>query len=181
MSPAYFLFLLQLNHKFKIETKFTLWNIELDVYKLCVLLLLLIVCLSFFLMFLLKRQFSKGLGTELLEAEVKEFSKNNIEESNGNVISFLLGNVVPAVLIIETSIKEAVIVFIILQLIIFILVSKSSDIFPNILLIILGMDLCKMSNGKYLLIFKGEDADTTKVFQIGTADKSKLFITSYKR
>lgn len=113
--------------------------------------------------------------------KLQEFSKINIEESNGNVISFLLGNIIPVVLIMENSINETIIVFILLQLIIFILIVKSSDIFPNILLLILGVDLCKTKNGNYLFTFNGENTNIERVYQIGDAGNSKTYITAYKK
>lgn len=181
MSPAYFLFLLQLNHKFKNEIKLEIWSRELNVYHLCILLLIIIILLSLFLKYLIKRQFNKGRGNLLLNSELFDFDVSRIDDSNGSVISFLLGIVIPAVLIIETSLIEAIVVFIILQSIIFILVNKSSEIFPNIILIILGVDICKMVNGRYLLILKGKNREISKVIQLGTPSKSKLFITSYKK
>lgn len=181
MSPAYFLFILQLNHKFNGEIGFTLKKQDINVYHLCCILFLLVISLSLILKFLLNRQFKKGRGYLLLSNELGEFDKNKIEDSNGNIISFLLGTVVPAVLIIETSLIEAIIVFVILQIIIFILVNKSSEIFPNIMLIILGVDICKMASGKYLFILKGRNRDISKVLQLGNPSKSKLFITSLKK
>lgn len=181
MSPAYFLFLLQLNHKFNGEIEFMIKKQNVNVYHLCCILFLLIISLSLILKFLINRQFKKGRGYLLLNNELGEFDRRQIDDSNGNIISFLLGTIIPAVLIIETSLIEAVIVFVILQVIIFILVNKSNEIFPNIMLIILGIDICKMASGKYLLILKGNNREISKVIQLGNPSKSKLFITSLKK
>lgn len=181
MSPAYFLFLLQLNYKFNGKIEITLKKQDINVYDLCCILFLVVISLTLILKFLLNRQFKKERGHLLLNNELGEFNKNKIEDSNGNIISFLLGTVIPAVLIIETSLIEAIIVFVILQIIIFILINKSSEIFPNIMLIILGIDICKMASGKYLFILKGSNRDIDKVLQLGNPSKSKLFITSVKK
>lgn len=181
MSPAYFLFLLQLNHKFNGEIEFMIKKQDINVYHLCCILFLLVISLSLILKFLISRQFKKGRGYFLLNNELGEFNRRQIDDSNGNIISFLLGTIIPAVLIIETSLIEAVIVFVILQVIIFILVNKSNEIFPNIMLIILGIDICKMASGKYLFILKGNNREISKVIQLGNPSKSKLFITSLKK
>jgi len=174
MAPAYFLFLLQINNKF--NKTFTI-----DIYLLCIILFILIISLAFILRSILFRHYAKGRGNEVPSSEIQKYSQPNLEESNGSVISFLLGNIIPGVLIMENSIYEALVVFFTLQILIFILIMKSSDIFPNILLIILGVDLCKTKEGKYLFIFKKEDVSELKVFQIGDSSKSKTFITIYKK
>lgn len=181
MSPAYFLFLLQLNEKFNQPLDTIIYDYNINVYHWCTIVFLLIILLSLLLKKLLLIQFTKGLGTPVLTNKLHKFSATNIDESNGNIISFLLGNIIPAVLIMESSLSEATIVFILLQLIIFILITKSSDIFPNILLIILGIDLCKTKDGDYLFILKGSSPTIDRVYQLGDASKSKIYITAYKK
>lgn len=181
MSPAYFLFLLQLNEKFEKPLDKVIFDYNITIYHWCAILFLLIIILSLVLKKLLLLQFTRGLGTPVLPNKLQKFSVSNIDESNGNIISFLLGNIIPAVLIMESSLSEATIVFILLQLIIFILITKSSDIFPNILLIILGIDLCKTKDGDYLFILKGSSTSMERVYQLGDAGKSKIYITAYKK
>lgn len=181
MSPAYFLFLLQVNEKFDQPFDKVIYGLNFNIYVWCAILFTFVVILALTLKKLLYIQYTKGLGTPVMPNKFQKFSESNIEESNGNVISFLLGNIIPVVLIMENSINEAIIVFIILQLIIFILIMKSSDLFPNILLIILGVDLCKTKDGNYLFIFKGKNVNVEKVYQLGDAGKSKIYITAYKK
>lgn len=181
MSPAYFLFLLQINEKFNQPFDKMFFGISFNIYTWCLVLFLILIALALILKYLLKVQFTKGLGTPLLTNELYKFFKSNIEETNGSVISFLLGNIIPVVLIMENSIKEAMVTFVLLQVIIFILTIKSSEIFPNIVLIILGVDICKTKDGNYLFIFNGEDTNLRRVFQLGDAGKSKIYITAYKK
>ncbi|MGG0293729.1 antibiotic resistance protein VanZ [Bacillus pacificus] len=181
MSPAYFLFLLQVNQKFNNPFNKKIFGISFNVYIWCLILFFILTIMAVILRALLKLQFKQGLGTPVLRNELYKFSKANIEESNGSVISFLLGNIIPVVLIMENSIKEATVVFILLQVIVFILTVKSSEIFPNIVLIILGLDICKTKDGNYLFIFNGEDNNPERVYQLGDAGKSKLYITAYKK
>ncbi|GHH96646.1 antibiotic resistance protein VanZ [Neobacillus kokaensis] len=174
MAPAYFLFLLQINDKFKMA-------FDTNIYLLCLILFIIINTLAYLLKSSLYRHYIKERGNEVPSSEIPQYSESNLEESNGSVISFLLGNIIPGVLIMENSLNEAIVVFVLLQILIFILIMKSSDIFPNILLIIMGVDLCKTKEGKYIFIFKKDIVSETKVFQIGDSAKSKTFITIYKK
>ncbi|WP_249278789.1 antibiotic resistance protein VanZ [Bacillus cereus] len=181
MSPAYFLFLLQVNEKFKKPFDRKILGVDFNIYTWCLVLFIILFLMAFILKILLKMQFTRGLGTPVLTNKLDGFSKSNIEETNGSVVSFLLGNIIPVVLIMENSIKEAIVVFLLLQIIIYLLTVKSSEIFPNIVLIILGVDICKTKDGNYLLIFNGQDEEMLKVYQIGDVRKSRLYITAYKK
>lgn len=181
MSPAYFLFLLQVNQKFDDPFNVDLFGINFDIYTWCLVLFFFLLFITLILKWLLKKQYKDGLGNPVLSKKLEVFTDHNIESINGNVVSFLLGNIIPAVLIIENSIIEALILFALLQTMIYILIVKSSDIFPNVALIILGVDICKTKDGNYLLIFRSKNVEESKVYQIGDAQKSKLFITMRKK
>ena len=181
MSPAYLLFLLQINQKFKQPFDWSIFNFQITIYSWCGISLVILILFSLLLKCLLRRQFQNGSGTPVTATDLRYFFKSNIAEANGNVISFLLGNILPAVLILEHSLAEAIAVFISLQFIIFILIKKSSDIFPNIMLLLLGVDLCKTKQGHYVFILAGDDHDALRVYQIGDAAKSKTYITAYKK
>lgn len=181
MSPAYFLFLLQVNDKFNKPFDKKIIGIDFNIYTWCLVLFLSLSVIAFILKWLLKVQFKKGLGTPVLSNKLDKFSSYNIEETNGSVVSFLLGNIIPVVLIMENSIKEAIVVFLLLQVIIFILTVKSSEVFPNIVLIILGIDICKTKDGNYLLTLNGQDEEILKVYQIGDVRKSRLYVSAYKK
>lgn len=178
MSPAYFLFLLQLNSKFENEVTLNIFTVDIDAYSLLLVAIVVTVILAILLKFVLLRQLELGRGNTLTLDEMKGFTEENIDEHNGSIISFLLGTVIPAVLIIETSVKEAVFVFFLIQIIMFILITRSSEIFPNLTLTIMGIDICKMKNGNYLLLMKQREEPSERVIQIGDPSKSKLFITS---
>lgn len=181
MSPAYVLFLLQIDNIFHSPLDKNILGIRFNIYTWCLVLIIVFIILGFLLKGLLKLQLKRGTGTPVLEANLKKFYKSNIEEVNGNIISFLLGNIIPVVLIMENSITVAIAVFVVLQIFIYTLTIKSSDIFPNVLLIILGVDICKTKDGNYLLIFKGQDKNLKEVYQLGDAGRSKLYITAYKK
>ncbi len=181
MSPAYFLFLLQISSKFHQPFNIKLLSINFNVYIWCIILLIVILLLGICLKYLLKLQYDKGSGIKVFSNRISEFANANIQDNNGSLLSFLLGNIVPAVLIMESSIQEAIIVFVALQLLIFILVQKSSDIFPNIILVILGVNICRTQKGDYLLKLKGADEEPVDIYQLGDPAKSKLYITACKK
>jgi len=185
MSPAYILFLLQIDDKFKNplnkELEFGDFSIMLDIYWWCGFLLLIFILLGFLLRALLINQYIKSSTDQVLPPKKEYFEENTLEERNGNVISFLLGTVIPAVLIIESDLKIAVAVFIVIQILIYILIMKSTDIFPNVLLIIFGISLCKTQQNDYVFTFKSDTYQELKVYKIGDPEKSKIHITMYKK
>lgn len=185
MSPAYILFLLQIDDKFKShlnkEIEFGDFLIKLDIYWCCGLLLLFLILLGFLLRALIINQYIKASTDQVLPPKKEYFEENKLEERNGNVISFLLGTVIPAVLIIESDIKIAVAVFVVIQILIYILIMKSTDIFPNVLLIIFGISLCKTQHNDYVFTFKSDKYQDLKVYKIGDPEKSKIHITMYKK
>ncbi|MCU5351780.1 antibiotic resistance protein VanZ, partial [Bacillus cereus] len=89
--------------------------------------------------------------------------------------------ILPAVLIIEGNLCVAIIIFIIIQMLIYVLIMKSTDIFPNIALIILGINLCKTKDNKYVFTFKSKKFEDFKVYQLGNPEKSKVYITMYEK
>lgn len=185
MSPAYILFLLQIDDKFKShlnkEIEFGDFLIKLDIYWWCGLLLLFLILLGVLLRALIINQYIKASTDQVLPPKKEYFEENKLEERNGNVISFLLGTVIPAVLIIESDIKIAVAVFVVIQILIYILIMKSTDIFPNVLLIIFGISLCKTQHNDYVFTFKSDKYQDLKVYKIGDPEKSKIHITMYKK
>ncbi len=185
MSPAYILFLLQIDDKFENplnkEIGFGDFLITLDIYWWCGLLLLILILLGFLLRALLINQYTKSSTDQVLPPNKEYFEENKLEEVNGNVISFLLGTVIPAVLIIESDIKIAVAVFAVIQILIYILIMKSTDIFPNVLLIIFGISLCKTQHNAYVFTFKSDTYQELKVYKLGDPERSKIHITMYKK
>lgn len=119
MSPAYFLFLLQIDDKFKHPFKMK-WNIkivtiDLNIYWWCGLLFIILILFILILRILLIKQYTASSTNQVLPPNRKTFEEDKLEERNGSVISFLLGNILPAVLIIEGNLCVAIIIFIIIQ------------------------------------------------------------------
>ncbi|GGA91409.1 hypothetical protein GCM10007183_14510 [Staphylococcus muscae] len=181
MTPAYFLFLLQIDDKFQHPFDTTILKMKLDVYWWCGILFLILFILALFLKWLIINQYKTPSTDRVLNNKKEKFKLNNLEEINGSIISFLLGNVLPAVLIIESNLLVAILIFIIIQILIYILIMKSTDIFPNIFLIILGIDLCKTEDDDYVFTFKSKKYEEFKVYHIGEPLKSRLYITMYEK
>ncbi|OZI10193.1 antibiotic resistance protein VanZ [Bacillaceae bacterium SAS-127] len=185
MSPAYFLFLLQIDDKFKhpfnVKLNVKVATIDLNIYWWCGLLFVILFFLTWVLRRLLVKQYTLSSTNQVLSDDKEPFKEAELEEKNGNVISFLLGNILPAVLIIEGNLSAAIIVFIIIQVLIYVLIMKSTDIFPNIALVICGINLCKTKDNKYLFTFKSKMFTEFKVYQLGNPEKSKMYITMYEK
>lgn len=181
MAPAYFLFLLQIDDKFDQPFDITLFKIDFNVYIWCGVIFLLLLMLSLGLKSLLIKQYKNPSTDQVLNNEKDRFKSSNLEERNGSVISFLLGNILPAVLILEENLLVAILTFIIIQILIYTLIMKSTDIFPNIFLIMWGIDLCKTEGGDYVFTFRSRKYEEFKVYHIGNPIKSKVFITMYEK
>ncbi|WP_249027487.1 hypothetical protein [Staphylococcus muscae] len=124
MTPAYFLFLLQIDDKFQHPFDTTILKMKLDVYWWCGILFLILFILALFLKWLIINQYKTPSTDRVLNNKKEKFKLNNLEEINGSIISFLLGNVLPAVLIIESNLLVAILIFIIIQILIYILIMK---------------------------------------------------------
>lgn len=75
----------------------------------------------------------------------------NINTKNGDMVSFLIGIILPTFINIDDSWFINILLFILLQLLIYKLMTKSSFIFPNILLILIGYSLIQIDNRWILL------------------------------
>ncbi|MED3034056.1 antibiotic resistance protein VanZ [Bacillus tropicus] len=185
MSPAYFLFLLQIDdkykHPFKMKWNIKIATIDLNIYWWCGLLFIILMLFILILRILLIKQYTASSTNQVLPSNRKTFEEDELEERNGSVISFLLGNILPAVLVIEGNLCVAIIIFIIIQMLIYVLIMKSTDIFPNIALIILGINLCKTKDNKFVFTFKSKKFEDFKVYQLGNPEKSKVYITMYEK
>lgn len=140
MAPAYFLFIL-------------------TQLKLNVLILLGILVITFFCTLLLKSIIKKR-GTEGIE--ISEYRISKLKTKNGEIPSFLLGVVFPSVIGGVDKISVNLTIFITLQLCLFLLMIKSSSILPNALLILIGLNVFEMEDGKFILSFRKNLADVNE-------------------
>ena len=183
MAPSYLLFLLQLGKEFGYILTFSIFKGEIKVkiiFAVFTLFIFLLFC-AFLLKKILMRQYFHSSTDQVFESDKEYFDSRNVEEKNSGMVAFLLGNVLPAVFILGKSPLSSILIFISLQLIIYILVMKSSDIFPNVLLVILKIDLYKTSDTRYFFFFKSKRYRELKVYQLGDVNASKIYITMYDK
>src|SRR5699024_1114220 len=131
MSPAYLIYSLQLySHKH-------LEFIMITIYGFPVFILIL-----FFLLIFL------GYLLKVILIKITDDNENpyNIEsirhiqkDKNGSSIVFLIGVIFPSIIYIEENIVINLIVFLIIQLLLYKLMSNSTALFPNVLLISFGI------------------------------------------
>lgn len=181
MAPAYFLFLLQIDDKFHQPFDTKILTMRINIYGWCALLLFFIVILVFSLKFILTREHLIPSTDPVIGAQKEKFKSSNLKEINGSTISFLLGNILPAVLIIEGNLYAAILTFFLIQFLIYTLIIRSTDIFPNVFLILLGINLCKTDEDDYVFTFRSKKYQYFDVYQIGDPLKSRLFITMYEK
>lgn len=181
MSPAYLLFFIQLYYKFGDTFDDVIFGIRFNIFVWLGILILFFVILLILLKGVLIYQYTNSSTDQVLGEGKEKFKENKLKEKNGDVISFLLGNILPAVFIIEEDLFITILTFLIIQVLIYFLVIMSTDIFPNVFLIILGIDLCKTEDENYVFTFKSNKFKDFKVYHLGEPFKSKVFITMYEK
>ncbi|EAE7690295.1 hypothetical protein B6S74_14935, partial [Listeria monocytogenes] len=116
-------------------------------FILGIFLVLSVLSLAFLKWLLLKRGREKnGHNKRILINRT-----NQIAKKNGDVVAFFMGIILPSVLVFQDELLITLIVFIILQILIFTLTIRGSSVFPNILLIFFGMDIYELEDGNYIL------------------------------
>ena len=144
MSPAYILFITKLIISFQFDPIFGYKVIHfLIMFALILIIILSTIFLKGALCSITKSQ--ENLYSLNLETETK------IEEVNGEVVSFLIGVIIPTVFFLEECLLPTIIMFILIQAMSFLLISKSNTIFPNVILILFGINIYSLKNGKFLI------------------------------
>lgn len=83
---------------------------------------------------------------------------------NGDITSFLLGVIIPSVIDISDTWRDKMMIFLGCQLLLFILMTRSSSIFSNVILILLGTNIFEMENGDYIISLSSHLAKKTDHF-----------------
>lgn len=166
MTPAYLLFSLQLFINYKIGS-IELFSIKFPWISIVILLI------SFFSVWLIKKILF--IATKRQEHHYNlNLGQVKIVQVNGDVVSFLLGVILPAVIFIDNSLTICSMVFLGLQFIIFLLVSKSSSVFPNIMSILFNINVFILDNDDYLISNKQIIGSTESIMVVRIGDHSKL-------
>ncbi|EMC49358.1 hypothetical protein [Streptococcus mutans] len=136
MMPAYMLFCAQSN---------------LYLWILPTVILFMSIGIGLLLKFSLQNRAQKNLGVG-----ISNYTVGVVNSKNGDITAFLLGVIIPSVISLSDDLTIKVIGFLILQILLFILMIKSSSIFPNILMLLLGMNIFELDDGKYIIAFTSQ-------------------------
>lgn len=143
MLPAYILFSLRLLIDLKFGTK-VIFGINIPWFLLAVLAVGILF--SVFIIKIIKKANDSDENSRLIDVD-----HHSIIEKNGDVVPFFAGVIFPLIFFFENSVLASIFSFLGIQIIMFILVSKTSSIFPNIILLIFGYNVYHFSNNIYLL------------------------------
>lgn len=158
MLPAYIVFVLQL----KID--------EL----VCVGLILLICILEYIMGVFIEKMI---INRE--KSAVNKSESISIESKNGDILTFIFGVIVPSILLPDDSSNiKLLAIQVSIQLVIFIIMQKSSDIVPNVTLILQGISTYKTNNGEYIISNSTtmENGSLENMYRLGDSEKVKIFI-----
>ncbi|EIO1318644.1 hypothetical protein LOT12_001100 [Listeria innocua] len=158
MLPVYLLFGFQV----KMEVKGT--N-EILIHLFLVGFLIIAISMMLFLKKNLNKRYRDKSGVNLYLSIDRN---GKIIKKNGDILAFLMGTILPSILIIEEHLVETLVIFISLHFLIFILTTRSSTVFPNIFLILVGVNIYELDDGKYVLAL-GETLNNSK--------KASLFVS----
>src|SRR5699024_2471068 len=109
---------------------------------------------------------------------------NKITGKNGTSIIFMLGVIIPSVIYLDAPLFINVFTFIFVQSLLYILMSHSSALFPNLLFIIYGMHTFELTNGKYLIsdqpIERRDNHEEIKATLIGDHSNTLCYVRGKK-
>lgn len=143
MSPAYILYSLHLYARDEICI------FVLSGYKIPVITLILVKL--FLLLGLIMRKILIRVTKDNENPYHLNHSYREIIDQNGTSLVFLLGVIIPSVIYIENSLTINLIIFLFIQYLLYTLMSNSTTLFPNIVLIIYGIHSFRLRDGKYLV------------------------------
>ncbi|MGR8808672.1 hypothetical protein [Leuconostoc citreum] len=82
----------------------------------------------------------------------KKFENAEVAEKNGEVLSLIFGIIIPSVIVPgSVGFLAKILFFVAIQWIVYLLMVRSSSIFPNILFILFGGNVYKLQDGDYLI------------------------------
>lgn len=161
MCPAYLLFLLQMHAG----------NDRHVNYLLIMITVVIEFSLGLFLVYLVKKRRNKGV----VKKEIIDISNKN-----GDIITYLFGVIVPSVLQSnDNGLAEYIIVFLVVQITSYIIIMKSTSILPNVVLLLMGMNIYLLNSGIYVLSL-GKKVYNTKekvpLTRLGDDNRNNVYI-----
>lgn len=168
MMPAYILFTVQLYLKKHI----TIFQLNM----ILIVLVLISLLMGWLIKFIITNRYFEEGGSEIEKLISK---RSQVSGKNSDVIAFFIGIIVPSVIIFESSLVFTLLIFILLQLIVFFLMSNSHSIFPNILMMALRMNMYTLYEGLFVLTINGKlklSRDKIKLVRIGDSEICHTYI-----
>ncbi|MBC1435905.1 hypothetical protein HB848_11205 [Listeria rocourtiae] len=170
MMPAYILFTIQIYFSYSPFSEKFLYLIVVSLFGIALIM-------GKSLELLLRKRVKMGSGYKNVG-----FRRISIKNRNSDVTSFLLGTILPSVILIDGSYLSSLFIFISLQLVLYKLVMRSSSIFPNVVLIMSKVDVCELENGNYIISSARFDNDERDgCYKLGDSKDCNVYVLSRKK
>ncbi|MCR3955523.1 MAG: hypothetical protein NUK57_04445 [Gudongella sp.] len=167
MVPAYVLFCIQLSDKYPC--------LEKNLLIILILIIILSGCITAkFVISRLRDTLGVGYTTD--------FNPDNIKvKKNGEVLSFLLGVILPSVFIFSNNLIITIVVFITIHLMIYQIIVRSSNIIPNVILMFMGMDTYEITTfedyePEFIITIGKHDLEDGVITRIGNDPLCRTYI-----
>ncbi|WP_373761394.1 hypothetical protein, partial [Jeotgalibaca porci] len=107
--------------------------------------------------------------------DTRTFSNENIANVNGDPVSFLISNIT-SVFLIQGEIIPSLLAYIAINLIIFIMMTNTFNIHPNIFFIVAGIDIVKTKENQFLINLNIGDKDSSIIQRFTEEEKGRLHV-----
>ncbi|WP_283586688.1 hypothetical protein [Limosilactobacillus vaginalis] len=157
MMPAYVIFILQL----KING------------LVCCGLIIMICTLEYVAGF-----FIRSMIIKRSKNAVNKIAQVYIKSKNGNVLTFVFGVIIPSILFPDNASNiKLILIQVGIQIMLFIVMQKSSDIIPNIVLILEGVAIYTTKDGNYIISLDDiKNGIKVRMYRLGDTERAKIFI-----
>lgn len=99
---------------------------------------------------------------------------------NGEILSFIFGIIIPSVLLPgQAGNVEKTVIFFVIQLLCYLVIVRSSTILPNVILLVLGIDVYFVEENEFILTIHQKIKTSEKVIQVyrlGDSSENNIFI-----
>ncbi len=171
MMPAYILLDIQLYLK---------KNINIYFFGIILIVIFMVsIFMVWFIKFLMTNRYNEDKSAEV-EKLINE--RSQISSRNNGAVTFLVGIILPSIIIFENSVAYTLIVFTLLQLVLLVLMLKSHSVFFNVPMIMMGIDVYQLHEGSFILTINGKlrlSREKIKLVRIGDSEMCHTYI--YKK
>lgn len=115
----------------------------------------------------------------------KKINNAEVAEKNGEVLSLIFGIIIPSVIIPDNiDFLDKIFFFVAIQWVVYLLMVRSSSIFPNVLFILLGVNVYKLHDGDYLIDMSGiiqHKKISVEAKRIGSSSMNNTYVVARRR